>query len=114
MHEAMVAQNLLSAIIAEATKQGCRPIGAKISCCKLYAINDEALCFAFEALAKDTICEQVKLEIEHRPPRGRCKACGAEFDIEMTEVKCPRCGRADLELLPDAGLLLEQIEFDTE
>ncbi len=28
--------------------------------------------------------------------------------------KCPKCGSEDFDLLPDAPLLLEQIEFQTE
>ncbi|HUW19008.1 MAG TPA: hydrogenase maturation nickel metallochaperone HypA [Sedimentisphaerales bacterium] len=114
MHEAMVAQSLLKAISAEAKKHDGRPVAAKISCGKLYAINDEALCFAFEALAKGTTCEGMKLEIEHKPIQGRCKNCGQEFDVEACLLKCPECGSDDFELPRDAPLLLEEIEFQTE
>ncbi|MHC4618020.1 MAG: hydrogenase maturation nickel metallochaperone HypA/HybF [Planctomycetota bacterium] len=114
MHEVMVAQSLLAAISSEAAKRDGRPIGAKISCGKLYAINDEALCFAFQALAKGTPCEGVKLEIEHKPILGQCKNCGASFEIEFSAASCRKCGSEDFELLPDAPLLLEQIELDTE
>ncbi|HUT31227.1 MAG TPA: hydrogenase maturation nickel metallochaperone HypA [Sedimentisphaerales bacterium] len=114
MHEAMVAQSVLAAISSEAAKHRGRPIGAKISCGSLYAINDESLCFAFEALARGTPCEDVKLEIEHNPIQGRCKKCRQEFNVENSSAKCGRCGSEEFELLPDAPLLLEEIEFDTE
>jgi Zn finger protein HypA/HybF involved in hydrogenase expression len=71
MHETMVAQSLLVAISDEAAKHNAKPVGAKISCGELSVINDEALCFAFEAVAKGTLCEGVKLEIEHKPMRGQ-------------------------------------------
>lgn len=111
MHEAMVAQNLLIAISDEAAKQNARPTAAKISCGMLYAINDEALCFAFEALAKGTTCEEVKLHIEHKPIQGRCKKCSATFNADFRKPSCPECASEDFELLPDAPLLLEEIEF---
>jgi len=114
MHEAMVAQSVLAAISSEAAKHHGRPVEAKISCGRLYAINDDALCFAFDALARGTPCEDVKLRIEHKPIQGRCTKCRHEFDLENPSDKCRKCGSDDFELLPDPPLLLEEIEFDTE
>jgi len=114
MHETMVAVNLLAAISDEAANRNAKPIGAKISCGKLYAINDEALCFAFKAIAKGTACENLKLEIEHKPIQGRCRNCNQRFDVELSQPRCPKCNGEDFELLPDAPLLLEEIEFQSE
>ena len=114
MHEAMVAQSLLAAISSEAKKYNASPIAATVSCGTLYAINDEVLCFAFEALAKGTPCAQVKLEIEHKPLQGRCRKCGRTFEVDITAPICPQCESEDFELLPDAPLMLEEIEFETE
>lgn len=111
MHELMVAQNVLAAILDEAAKQSAKPTAAKISCGKLNAINDEALRFAFDAIAKGTYCEGLGLEIEHKPIKAQCKNCNREFDIEETDLKCPKCGGENYELLPDAPLLLEEIDF---
>jgi hydrogenase nickel incorporation protein HypA/HybF len=111
MHEVVVAQNLLAVILEEAAKRNVNPKAAKISCGKLYAINDEALCFVFEAVAKGTLCEGVKLEIEHKPIQGRCKNCNKSFDVEFSSPRCPKCGSEDFQLLPDAPLILEEIEF---
>jgi len=114
MHEMVVAQSLLSAISAEAEKQNGKPVGARISCGMLNAINDEVLCFAFEAIAKGTTCEGLKLQVEHKAIRARCKRCGETFDLEISESNCRKCASEDFELLPDAPLLLEEIEFETE
>ena len=114
MHEMMIAQNLLATISTEAAKQDAKPVNARISCGRLYAINDEVLCFAFEAITKGTVCEGMKLEIEHKPIRGRCKDCNASFDVELQFPRCADCDSEDFDLLPDAPLLLETIEFETE
>jgi hydrogenase nickel incorporation protein HypA/HybF len=114
MHEVMVAQNLLAAILEEAAKHNAKPEAAKISCGKLYVINDESLCFAFKAVAKGTPCEGVKLEIEHKPIQGQCKNCNQSFDVGLPSPRCPKCGSEDFQLLPDAPLVLEEIEFQTE
>jgi len=114
MHEMMVAQSLLATISDEAAKHNAKPVGAKVSCGKLYAINDEALCFAFEAIAKGTLCEDVTLEIEHKPVRAKCKNCNQSFDVELSQPRCSKCGSGDFELLPDAPLILEEIELQTD
>jgi len=114
MHEMMVAQNILAVISAEAEKQNARPVAARISCGKLYAINDELLCFAFEAIAKGTNCEGIKLEIEHKPLRGQCESCGEIFEFEVCHPACTKCGCEDFKLLEDEPLMLETIELQTE
>ncbi len=114
MHEMMVAENLLRAISDESAKRNVKPIGAKISCGKLYAINDEALRFAFEAIAKGTACENLKLQIEHKPIQARCKICDKAFNADLSGPRCPKCNSEDFELLPDAPLILEEIEFQSE
>ena len=114
MHEMMVAESLLAAISAEAEKQNAKPVNANISCGMLNAINDEVLCFAFEAIAKGTDCEGMKLHIEYKQMQGRCKSCNESFDVELSHPICPKCNSGNFELLPDAPLLLEEIEFVTE
>jgi len=114
MHETMVAHSLLAMISTETERQNARPVAAKISCGMLNAINDEALCFAFDAIAKGTRCEGIKLQIEHKSMQGRCNSCGGTFEIELSNPRCPKCRSEQFDLLPDAPLVLEQIEFQTE
>lgn len=114
MHETMVAESLLEAISTEAAKQNATPVIARISCGTLNAINDEVLCFAFEAITKGTLCEGMKLEIEHKAMQGQCKKCNESFKIDLSCLRCSKCGCEDFKLLPDPPMLLEEIEFQTE
>lgn len=114
MHEASVAQELIDVICREARQQAGRPVAAKISCGELNALNDEVFAFAFEAVAQGTICEGMSLEVEHKPIRARCRACEATFDLDRTELQCTHCQSKDFKLLPDAPLVLEEIEFEKE
>jgi len=113
MHEMMVAQSLMAIISDEAAKHDAKPLAAKISCGTLSSLNDEAFCFAFEAIAKDTPYEDLKFQIEHKPIRARCEICKLEFEIELSHPECP-CGSEDFRLLPDAPLILEEIDFQTD
>lgn len=112
MHETMVAQNVLAAILAESAKINAKPLSAKISCGQLNPINDEVLSFAFEAAAKGTICQAMKLRVVHIPLRGTCKKCGEMFEFDIYSPACGNCGSDDFEIAPDAELLLEEIEFE--
>ncbi len=114
MHEAAVAQSLVEAILQEAGKQPGRPVRAKMSCGELNRVNDDVLTFAFEAVAKGTLCEGMTLQIEHKPLHAKCKACGSVFAVDFSNARCTDCGSGDFELLPDAPLVLDEIEFERE
>ena len=111
MHETAIAHSLFNAVSDEAKKHKAKPLHAKISCGILNAVNDEILRFAFEAVAKGTICEGVTLEIEHKPIQAKCSNCNCVFDVNFTAPNCPHCSSSEFELLPDAPLLLESMEF---
>ena len=114
MHETMVAESLMEIIAEQAKKNNAKPVTAKISCGTLNPVNDQVLRFAFESITKDTLCEGVKLHIEHKPIKARCKDCDRNFDVDLSRPECPKCSGDDFELLPDAPLMLEEIEFQTE
>ena len=113
MHETMLAQNIASAIRAEADKQEGKPTSAKITCGFLSAVNDELLLEAFGYICKGTSLEGMKLYIEHTPMRGVCNRCKKEFNVELSNPKCVSCGSEDFDLLPEAPVILEEIEFET-
>jgi hydrogenase nickel incorporation protein HypA/HybF len=112
MHEATVAQSLIDVILQEAETRHARPVSAKMSCGELNKINDDVLSFAFEAVAQGTPCEGMTLRIEHKPLQGRCRPCGEVFVIDVSNPQCPDCRGSDFELLPDAPLVLDEIEFE--
>ena len=113
MHETMVAQSLLAMISDEVAKQNTKPLSATISCGMLNAINDELLHLAFDAIAKNSPCEGMKLKIEHKPLQGKCKKCNEVFNFELCQPRCSKCQSEKFDLLPDAPLVLEEIEFET-
>lgn len=114
MHEMSVAESLLTIISDEAAKHNARPVGARISCGTLNPINDEVLCFAFDAITKDTSYEGMKLQVEHKPIQGRCRNCNEKFNIEFSSPECSKCGSEDFVLMPDAPLILEEIELQMD
>jgi len=111
MHETAVAQSIVETILAEAERVGRRPIAARISCGQFNALNDEVMRFAFEVAAQDTPARGMRLEIRHVPLQARCERCGRTFAFDVYTAVCGHCGAAEFSFLPDAPLLLEEIEF---
>lgn len=112
MHETMIAQSIVEAILAEADKQSAKPVAAKISCGQLNPINDEVMNFAFEIAAKDTVCEGMSLQVVHIPLKANCEKCGERFEFDIYSPGCMYCGSTEINIEPDAPLLLEEIEFE--
>ena len=73
---------------------------------------EDALRFAFEALAEGTMCEDAELEITMIPPKSICLECGAEYEHDRFHMLCPECGSAFSELLQGKELRIDSIEVD--
>ena len=114
MHETVVAQSIFESILAQAKKHNAKPVKARISCGQFNPINDEVLNFAFDLIAKGSVCEGMKLEIVHIPLRAVCKDCSKGFDYKVYEPGCPDCNSMEFDFNEDAPLLLEEIDLKDE
>lgn len=114
MHEAAIAEELLEVILEQAEVNQGRPIVGKVSCGHFYAVNGEVLGFAFEAIAEGTVCEGMKLVVEHKPLKAHCRGCGIDFEFDITKPACSGCGSEEFDMFADEPLVLEEIEFKTE
>jgi Zn finger protein HypA/HybF involved in hydrogenase expression len=110
MDELEIAQIVLGTILAEA-KVNLRPIRASLSYGRMQGVSEEVLKEAFTAIAAGTACEGLELNIRAIPPQFRCNSCGMVSDYELAAPMCPGCKSHDFQFLPDAPILLEEIEF---
>ena len=113
MHEMGIANSILDAVKTEATRYpGSQPrkVGVRIG--ELQAIDQDALHFCFDAIARDTELEGLQLEIEVCPRRHRCLACAWEFVVRDYEFKCPQCGDARSDCIGGDELALAYLEVD--
>ena len=84
----------------------------KLKVGKLTNAEPDALQFAFEAYAQDTVCEGAELIIEQVPVRGQCRDCGAEFNVEGIFFLCPQCQSAGVKIIEGEELQLESLEVE--
>jgi hydrogenase nickel insertion protein HypA len=112
MHETVVAESVLRTILEHAEKLKAKPVRAVISCGQFNALNDEIMQVAFDTAAGGTLCQGMKLTIKHIPLQAVCGVCGRKFDFDVYHPQCVQCQSADIQIQPDAPLLLEEIEFE--
>ncbi|HYL46335.1 MAG TPA: hydrogenase maturation nickel metallochaperone HypA [Candidatus Limnocylindrales bacterium] len=113
MHEMGIANSVLEAVKVEAElRPGMRVAKVCVRVGELSGVDPEALRFCFDALVKETPLETVSLEIEFRPRRHRCPACGREFDVTNFETKCPGCGEPATLFFAGTELELAYLEME--
>jgi Zn finger protein HypA/HybF involved in hydrogenase expression len=114
MDELEIAQIVLESILAETGKVNLRPIRATLSYSQMQGISEEVLKESFIAIAAMTPCEGMELNLRPIPPQLRCNSCGMVSDYDLTSPVCPGCKSHDFQFLPDAPILLEEIEFQEQ
>lgn len=75
-------------------------------------IDEDALKFAFNALSKDTICQDAQLIIDKVKAKARCDCCNENFEITFTNKICPNCNKYSNNILSGYELLVWQIDGD--
>ena len=73
---------------------------------------EDALQFAFEALAEGTMAEGAELEIIMVEPESICLSCGTEFEHDRFHMLCPDCGSPFIELMKGKELEIASLEVD--
>lgn len=111
MHEVSLMQDTLILAVKEAKKAGGSRIHrVMMQIGPLSGVVPEALSFAFDILAKDTMAEGATLEIEPVPIVCYCAGCGREFTPPDMLCECPDCGAPSLDVRRGREMHLRSLE----
>lgn len=93
MHELSIAQSLIELVCDHATRERASRVRAiHLRLGELSGFR-RALCFCFDAAARDTACEGARLEIEDVPLTVHCAQCDAVKRPQARyNFRCPTCG----------------------
>ena len=67
------------------------------------------LTYYFPAAADGTMLEKTELRIEELPAIGKCRGCGATYNIVERRAVCPDCGGKEPELLSGREFNIKEI-----
>ena len=116
MHETVMAQQIVSAVLAEVDRRaasGVRSIEVEVG--ELEALLEETLRHAFRVVAAGTVLEETDLHVRIVPAVAHCLACDSpkpfrvapSNDHRLPKASCPDCG-ADLEFRGGRGLVVRR------
>jgi len=110
VHETSLMKNLLSIVDRTACGDGAGPVRVvHLKIGEMAGVNADALRFAFEVMAKDSVAADAVLEIERVPLSIRCTACGAEFRPGGFVFICTACGSSEIEILTGREMEVDYI-----
>ena len=113
MHELAVTQSILDISLKAAGAQHASRIRTiRLTIGPFSGIGPECVQMYLEVRAKGTIAEGAKIEAVTLPLRVRCRACGAESEIDRRHIACPACGGVNLERLSGREFLVDSLEVD--
>jgi hydrogenase nickel incorporation protein HypA/HybF len=75
----------------------------------LRQVVPSSLEFYFEHVARGTVCDGARLELELVPAALRC-GCGQEWTLEDPVFRCPACGQAGAEVVSGEEFLVDCID----
>jgi hydrogenase nickel incorporation protein HypA/HybF len=111
MHEISLMESVVGLIEDERRQQAfsrVRTIRLRLG--KLAHAEPEALRFCFDAVARGTIAEGTRLEIEIVPGEGLCADCRTPVPLEERFGACPICAGGRVRMTGGDVLRLAEIE----
>ncbi|MDQ3850474.1 MAG: hydrogenase maturation nickel metallochaperone HypA [Actinomycetota bacterium] len=110
MHEMSLAGAVVNTVRRHADGRKVLLVSMRIG--RLRQVVLDTLEFYFEIVARDTVCEGAKLEIEDVPARLHCAKCDQEWEIELPAYICPTCGPGAVEVVSGEEFEVESIEIE--
>ncbi|MFH1132169.1 MAG: hydrogenase maturation nickel metallochaperone HypA [Pseudomonadota bacterium] len=111
MHELSVASRLVQQVeqIVE-SEQAKKVVRIRLSLGALSGVERDPLEFSFTLVAKGTVVENAKLEIEEVPADLRCNDCKNVSPFKWAMFNCELCGSQNTTIEGGRELLLKSVE----
>ena len=111
MHEMALCQGMIDLIEDQRVQQdfsAVRRVIVEIGA--LGHVDPDALAFAFDVVAADSVAARAELEIREIPGRGWCMDCCDTVEIPRRGEACPACGGYQLIVQQGEELKLKELE----
>jgi hydrogenase nickel incorporation protein HypA/HybF len=111
MHEMSLAEGVLQLIEDAARQQKfSKVVTVWLEIGRLSTVEPEAMKFCFEAVTRDSIAQDARLEIIALPGAGWCMTCA--MTVPMAEVfgECPQCGGYQMQVTSGTEMRVKELE----
>ena len=112
MHELAIASAIVATVERHAGGRAVTSVRVRVG--RLRQVVPDSLEFCFGMVARESVCEGARLEIEVVPAVLRCAGCGHEWEIQEPPFRCPECAGGDVAAVKGEELEVESIEVEEE
>jgi hydrogenase nickel incorporation protein HypA/HybF len=109
MHELSIASAVLNTALKHAEDRPVEIVAMRVG--KLRQVVPDSLLFYWEIVARDTICDDARLELTEIAARLRCDACGTEWEPLIAAFRCPGCASAQVTVAAGEELEIDYLEL---
>lgn len=113
MHELSICEGILQVLEDEAGKQGFSKVKTVwVEIGSLSCIEPDALLFAFDAVTRNSLAADAKLEILTIAGKAWCGKCAKSINIKQRYDECPDCGSVQLQATAGDEMRIKELEVE--
>jgi hydrogenase nickel incorporation protein HypA/HybF len=113
MHELGIATRIIDIVKKVREENGARKVGAvTVEIGQLAGVDRSSLEFCFDAITRGTDLEGARLVVDEKPPRARCRSCGAEYDVSLDDFRCKTCRSTEFDVLAGMDISIKEVEVE--
>ena len=112
MHELSLSGAIVNTVAKHADGRQVSVVSVRVG--RLRQVVPDTLEFYFEFVARDTVCEGARLDLEIVDARLRCSACERDWEIEIPAFRCPTCGGGEVTVASGNEFEVESIEVEED
>jgi hydrogenase nickel incorporation protein HypA/HybF len=109
MHELSIASAVLGTALKHADGRPVDLVAMRVG--TLRQVVPDSLLFYWEIVARDTVCEDARLELTEIDARLRCEDCGHVWEPLVPAFRCPRCPAAQVAVVAGQELEIDYLEL---
>ena len=111
MHEVSIVSDLFEIIQENIVKHELKAVTKVVlKIGEMTCVEEHAIRFAFEAMAKDTEVERAELIIDKVKATAKCESCGEIFAASFLNKICPKCSLFSGHILTGYELYIDELE----
>jgi hydrogenase nickel incorporation protein HypA/HybF len=112
MHELSVATAVLNTALKHSDDRPVSLVSLRVG--RMRQVVGDSLCFYFEIVARDTLCEGARLELVEIEARLRCDSCERQWSPSIPAFRCPDCESSHVTVLTGEELEVDYIEVESQ
>jgi hydrogenase nickel incorporation protein HypA/HybF len=113
MHEMSLAEGVLQIIEDSAKTQNfsrVKTVWMEIG--QLAGVEVEAMKFCFDAVTRDSIAQDAKLEIVEKPGQAWCLHCAETVQVRALYDACPKCGSHQVQVTGGNEMRVKELDVE--